>query len=157
MTLLLAGIWQTDDVPKRYIPLAWSPLCKAGNDDYQGDPVFEARKEILEQIALAFLTLDITARNLWKLKWPVQCIRHLYRGKCSKHNCTRRHEHILQKECDQMIEVGYGIVACKVKISILNTCQELIEMSGIICNFTQLYYARVMPTRFQEQFLGTSK
>ena len=122
MTLLLAGVWQTDEIPKKYVPLAWSPLCKAGNEDYQGDAFLEARKGILEQIASAFLTLDMTARDLWKSKWPVQCIQHLSRGKCSKQNCSRRHEHISKKECDHMIEVGYGIIAPKVKTTLLNTC-----------------------------------
>ena len=122
ITLLLAGVWQTDDIPRKYVPLAWSPLCKAGDDDYQGDVVLEARKGMLEQTASAFFTLEMAARDLWKSKWPVQCIQHLSRGKCSKQNCSRRHEHISKKECDHVIEVSYGIVVRKVKASLLNEC-----------------------------------
>ncbi len=117
MTLLLAGIWQTDDVPRKYITLPWSPLCKGGIEGYQGDPVPEARRWILEQTVSAFLTLDTIARDLWKLKWPVVCLHHLHRGRCSIANCGRRHEHVSQSDCWHMIEVGYGVVARKVKTS----------------------------------------
>ena len=117
MTLLLAGIWQTDVIPRKYIPLMWSPLCKAGNENCQGDAVLEARNWILEQTASAFLTLDFIARDLWRSKWPVQCIQHLYRGKCSNQNCSRRHEYISKKECDHMIKVGFGVIARKLKTS----------------------------------------
>lgn len=115
MTLLLAGIWQTSDVPRKFIPLPWSPLYEAGNENYQGDAVLDARKWILEQTASAFLTLDIIARNFWKSKWPVQCLLHLYRGKCTKEDCSRRHKHVSKKECDQMIKVGFDAVTQKVK------------------------------------------
>ena len=110
MTLLLAGIWQTGDVPRKYIPLPWSPLCEALNENNQGETVLEARKWILEQTASAFLTLDIVARDLWRSKWPMTCLHHL-RGRCSNANCSRRHEHILKKECDHMIEVGFDVIA----------------------------------------------
>ena len=115
MTLLLAGIWQTDGVPRKYIPLPWSPLCKVGIGDYHGDAVLEARNGILEQIASAFLTLDNIARDLWRSKWPVQCLYHLHRGKCSNANCSRRHKHVSKKECEQMIKVGFDAIAQKVK------------------------------------------
>ncbi len=121
MTLLLAGIWQTDDVPRKYVTLPWSPLSKGGIEDYQGDPVLEARRWVLEQTVSAFLTLDIIARDLWRLKWPVKCLQHL-RGKCSNKNCGRRHENVSKRDCHYMIEVGYGIIARKVKTSLLNTC-----------------------------------
>lgn len=115
MTLLLAGIWQTGDVSRKCISLPWSPLFEAGNEKYQGDTVLEARKWILEQTASAFLTLDIIARDLWRLKWPVQCLYQLYRGKCSNANCSRRHGHVSKKECDQMIKVGFDAMAQKMK------------------------------------------
>lgn len=114
--LLLAGVWQTDDVPKKYIPLPWSPLCEAGNDNYQGDAVLEARKWILEQTASAFLTLDSIARDLWRSKWPVHCLQHLHHGKCSNKNCSRRHGHISKKECDHMTEVGFDVTAWKLEV-----------------------------------------
>ena len=115
MTLLLAGIWQTGDVPRKYIPLPWSPLSEAGNENYQGDAVLEARKWILEQTTSAFLTLDIIARDLWRSKWPMTCLQHL-RGRCSKANCSRRHEHISKKECEHVIEVGFDFIARIVEV-----------------------------------------
>ena len=115
MTSLLAGIWQTDDVPRKHIPLPWSPVYEAGNENYQGNAVLEARRWILEQTASAFLTLDIIARDLWISKWPVTCLQHL-RGKCANANCSRRHKQISKKECDHMIEVGFDVIARRVKV-----------------------------------------
>ena len=109
--LLFAGIWQTGDVLKPYMPLPWSPLCEADDDSYQGDAVLGARKWILEQTASAFLTLDTIARGLWKSKWPMQCIHHLHRGTCSYTNCSRRHERMSKKECGHLIEVGSNGIA----------------------------------------------
>ena len=116
MMLLLAGIWQTGDVARKYIPLPWSPLREAGNENYQGDAVLEARKWILEQTASAFLTLDIIARDLWRSKWPVQCLQHLHRGTCSNKNCSRRHERMSKKECHHLIKVDSDGIARKVKV-----------------------------------------
>ena len=110
MTSLLAGIWQTDDVPRKNIPLPWSPVCETGNENYQGDAILEARDWILKQTVSAIFTLDIIARDLWRSKWPVTCLQHL-RGRCSNANCSRRHEHISKKECGHMIEVGFDIIA----------------------------------------------
>ena len=117
MTLLLAGIWQNDDVSRKYITLPWSPLCKAGIERYEGDAVLEARRGILEQTASAFLTLDIIARDLWRSKWPLKCLQHLHLGKCSNKNCSRRHEHVSKKDCYHMIEVGFDVLTRKVKKS----------------------------------------
>ena len=115
MTLLLAGVWQTDDIPRKHLPLPWSTICKAGYEQYEGEAVLEARKGILEQSSSAFLTLDIIARDLWRSKWPMQCLQHLYRGKCSNQSCSRRHEHISKKEYDHMTRVCFEVIAWKMK------------------------------------------
>lgn len=117
MALLLAGIWQNDDVPRKYIIMPWSPLYKGGIESYQDDPILEARRWILEQTTSAFLTLDIIARDLLRLKWPVKCIHYLHRGKCSNEDCGRRHERVSKRDCYHMIEVSYGIIARKKKTS----------------------------------------
>ena len=83
-TLLLLGLWENNNPQEPYVLLPWSPLRQTLSRSHTVDFPRMAKQWVLDQMASAILALDIKARNLWRLKWPVRCVQFLVKGSPAK-------------------------------------------------------------------------
>lgn len=74
LLLLLSGLWRSEVTQDRYLLLAWSPLRENPTSISATDAPRIAKKWFLDGLVSTILTMDATARDLWKLKWPTRCI-----------------------------------------------------------------------------------
>lgn len=80
-TLLLTGVWTTDESKKPSFLLPWSPLREAITDASAVDLTQTAKQWVLDRLACATLALDIKADELIKKKHPLRCSQYLLKGK----------------------------------------------------------------------------
>ena len=163
------GYWPASlNSDNRFVKLSWSPVPDAlsesravneeavrqhflqryaavmlrffGHRPWQMDPVkqiIETKDKGKETEPLTIQHTSSNARRLYETKWPPVCVAFLTRGRCPKlqtGECRFEHKNISKGDFQTSLE-------------------DLLQVTGQVCEIRTIFQKHVLPTPFQDQFL----